>query len=908
AAGVPAAPASDPAGAVTAPVDQSGPAVVDDTVRAAVAERSDGDPLDLVLSLEEPATPHLAGRLDQLATWTKTFEHIPVAAVRLPLANLDALTRLDGVLAVYHDHPLQYFLKDSARLMNTARAWEELGVTGKGVTVAILDTGVDFTHPDLAPAMKANVKLPGFGEPLPTVPIEGLPNSDTTSGHGTHVAGDVASRGTASEGKYRGIAYNAGLVGIGAGEGLSLFTVLEGFDWLLENRDEFDIKAVNNSWGTGFTSWDPYSPVNLATKAVHDAGVVVVFANGNDGDEMSMNPYATAPWVIPVAAGSKDGQVASFSSAGIEADTVGFGFSHVDVAGETRKPLDMGIYHPAIAATGENVVSTRTFATVSPLTALPTDVQEGLTPTEMVRYTTLSGTSMAAPEAAGLVALILEAAPDLLPLQVRRVMQITARFIPGVPFHRQGYGYADASAAVELAQSLAGESPDEVRTRIEKLQAERDAQVLSTLAHPSHTYAWEDVAPTGAGTVTHKVNVPKGTARIKVATNGGTIPFVGGTNYDVTITDAAGRPVGTVSAGASSGTTVLDVDLTELEGEPPTFGEWTVDAFAAPSLTLPMSLPLVDDVLPKREISTLVSLFPPQEEPACDPLGTFIPSGTTAYSLQDDVSAGTPFPPRPDHTFVGPVPNGTLGTRTPPRRLAGTFGSVSTNLSPPLFTSAPLTEPLTVGGPATVELWVQGPSEAVTGVVSAQLIDLDGENRTVIAQSPPDVPLAAGASEPQVNKVEVPVPVPHTVPAGHQLALALDVTSVSTSSHTLFYDSDAFPSGVTVTTGKLDTTKACPDEGSEAASPTNPEPVPPPADPAEEPADEPAAPLVDDPDVLQPAVEMLPKVAAPVPPVVAALPPRRALNDLPALDQVSQERPELVAKIGAVQGQLDGGP
>src|SRR5207237_10824935 len=114
------------------------------------------------------------------------------------------------VLTIYANPQLNSFLKDSPKLNNPAHAWNDLKVTGKRITVAILDTGVDFTHPDLAPAMKANVKLAGFGQdPVPTVPIAGIPNSDTSSGHGTHVAGDVAGRGTASHGEQKGLAYGA---------------------------------------------------------------------------------------------------------------------------------------------------------------------------------------------------------------------------------------------------------------------------------------------------------------------------------------------------------------------------------------------------------------------------------------------------------------------------------------------------------------------------------------------------------------------------------------------------------------------------------------------------------------------------------------------------------------------------
>jgi serine protease AprX len=286
-----------------------------------------GDLLDLVLTIDRPADRAVAGALRRLGVWSTVFDQIPAAAVRLPLSRLTDLRNLRGVLGIYDNRPLQFFLKDSAKLNNTYHAWNDLKVTGKGVTVAVIDTGVDFTHPDLAPAMKANVKLAGLGQdPTPTIPIEGLPNSDTSSGHGTHVAGDVAGRGTASHGEQRGMAYGADLVGIGTGDALSVFTALEGYNWMLANREKYGIKVVNNSWGVGFGPFDPNDPVALATKKAADAGITVVFANGNDGDEMSMNPYAAAPWVIPVAAGTKTGKVTDFSSGGIEADTVGMTF------------------------------------------------------------------------------------------------------------------------------------------------------------------------------------------------------------------------------------------------------------------------------------------------------------------------------------------------------------------------------------------------------------------------------------------------------------------------------------------------------------------------------------------------------------------------------------------------------
>src|SRR5207302_10597216 len=157
----------------------------------------------------------------------------------------------------------------------------------------------------------------------PVVPIAGLPDSDTSSGHGTHVAGDVAGRGIASNGDFEGMGYGVDLVWIGGGDALSMFAALERFDYVMQNREKLGIRVLTNSWGTGFKPFDPTDPVIVASKTLADAGVVVLFANGNDGDEMSMNPYAQPPWVIPVAAGSNDGRVADFSSGGIQADSVG---------------------------------------------------------------------------------------------------------------------------------------------------------------------------------------------------------------------------------------------------------------------------------------------------------------------------------------------------------------------------------------------------------------------------------------------------------------------------------------------------------------------------------------------------------------------------------------------------------
>ncbi|HEY3240203.1 MAG TPA: S8 family serine peptidase, partial [Acidimicrobiia bacterium] len=549
-----------------------------------------------------------------------------------------------------------------------------------------------------------------------------------------------------------------------------------------------------------------YDPVHAATRTLAEAGVVVVFANGNDSTEMAMNPYATAPWVLPVAAGDKKGKVASFSSGGIEADTVGLGFAAVDLAGETRRPLAMGLYHPAVTTTGEDVVSTRATKTIVPLTALPSDLK-GIPPEELPYYTTLSGTSMASPETAGVVALVLEAAPELNPHQVRMVLQITARPIPDAPFHSAGYGYTDASAAVDLALGLHGRDAGAIQEELDRLQSDRDRAVLAGLAHPNHTWAWNDLAPTLVGSRTHQITVPAGTARLKVVTNGGAVPFVGAASYEITVTDAAGQVVGSASASNPSGATILDVDLAKVANV--AFGNWTVEIFAVGSPGTPSTG--VDDIAAKRLINVLVSAFGPQTG-LCLASQQFIPGDLMESRFQEENASGVPDPAHPGYTHVGLVRNGTLGQRTPGQRLAAAFGLASTLVTPPRFVSAPLPAPVTIGGPAAVQVWVQGPSEAVQGLISGELLDVapDGKaDDAVIGEIPDKVKLAASSAEPVMTEAPVEVAKPVTVPAGHRIALMLRVSFVGTSAHTLYFDSDEYPSGLRLTTGRLEETPAC---------------------------------------------------------------------------------------------------
>jgi hypothetical protein len=473
--------------------------------------------------------------------------------------------------------------------------------------------------------MKANLKMSPLGPDGPLPPIEGLPDTDTSSGHGTHVAGDVAGRGIASNGAYKGSAPGASLVGLGAGEGLSVESraVLQAYDWIIGHRQQYGIRVINNSFGGSFEPFKPDEPMNKATKAATDAGIVVVFAQGNDGDEMTMNNEATAPWVIAVAAGTQTGGLTDFSSGGIDADVVEpTNFAADDLAGDPRRPLRMGLYHPSVVALGEYVVGPRAANTIVPVLGARHDV--ALPPGQQVWYTIMSGTSMASPEACGIVALVLEANPALAPADVKRLLQVTAKPIPNVPFFRQGYGNLDPAAAVGLARQLLGKAPADVNRILDERQAARDAAVLASMYHPLHTTAWSDArsskadGDSGAAGNVRKITVEPGTGRLKVVNAGPTLPFVPDPAHTIIVRDASGKEIGRSEPKlpGGSGTDVLDLDLTKISGL--AWGTWTVEVTEAgvlPAGIVPAGI-LSDE-------ATVAATFAQAQKP--DPVASILP-------------------------------------------------------------------------------------------------------------------------------------------------------------------------------------------------------------------------------------------------------------------------------------------
>lgn len=445
------------------------PAAVAQTAARAVVEprlltalsAADG-PVEVIVTFWGDGAPS-AGMIDLLRqagiTAGVTLRALPIAGVLATAAQVEALAARPEVRSLYLNRPLAYENAEATALTGVDRVRTDptltgmnggLPVSGTGVAVLVNDSGVDGTHKDLefSRHLVQNVagaaNLHALSDLLPITYVENVPNTDSTGGHGTHVAGIVGATGAMSGGKYEGVAPGADLVGYGSGAALVILDTLGGFDYALWHQAEYRIRVITNSWGdTGDTGtpFDPHHPVNVATKKAFDRNIAVIFSAGNSGPGESTitGNYKKAPWVITVAAGDKQGRLASFSSRGLKEQG-----GTVTADGQAWTWED----RPTVTAPGVAIVSTRVVAPVSSL-GVAADLE--IEPAYLPYYTTMQGTSMAAPHVAGIVALMLEANPRLTPLEVKQILQETATNVPGGEPWEVGAGYVNGYAAVDRA-------------------------------------------------------------------------------------------------------------------------------------------------------------------------------------------------------------------------------------------------------------------------------------------------------------------------------------------------------------------------------------------------------------------------------------------------------------------------
>lgn len=447
-------------------------------------------------------------RLSTLTNSLLPLKSLPMVGALLTSSQVRQVAQWSGVESIYFDAPLKYFNFEAGEITGGHKVHDFIGLRGKDGVIAIIDSGVDATHPDLQFGTKViqNVKVVGDlgATGGVTAYLEGQQTTDTTSGHGTHVAGITGGTGAASAtdtrraNYYAGIAPDSKIVGIGTGEGLHILFSLQGFDYALTNQQKYGIDVITNSWGSSTSVYDPNNPVNKASYEAYRRGMVVTFAAGNDGPaENTINPYALVPWVIDVGSGTKSKDLSDFSSRGIAGDF----YKHVD-----------------LIAPGSDIVSTHALNTALPKLG---PVLDPAYPSYTAYYAGMSGTSMATPFVAGAATLLLEANPDLSPDQIEDILVKTADPM-NYPHHWVGGGYINVLAAVDMASKTTGQRRDFLNG-ITKWSSQ-GAWIISADGNSLLTYGgtWSSVADAGATDGTYRKGAvsKKSVPRVNLAFQG----------------------------------------------------------------------------------------------------------------------------------------------------------------------------------------------------------------------------------------------------------------------------------------------------------------------------------------------------------------------------------------------------
>ncbi|WP_150266991.1 S8 family peptidase [Paenibacillus tepidiphilus] len=361
--------------------------------------------IPVIVQLKRPVTSsrlanvrkHLGG--GHMLRVKKRLSLINAVSAAMSPACLEKLCGCREVGKIYLDTVKKANLNIVTPSIGAAAVQKRCGLTGKGINIAVLDTGV-YPHPDLTRPVNRIVAFKDL--------VNGRCKPYDDNGHGTHIAGDAAGNGWASKGKYRGPAPQAGIVGVKVldanGDGFDS-TIIKGIEWCIRNRKRLKLRILSMSFGGEAVTSCADDPLCQAVEKAVKAGLTCVIAAGNSGPSpRTVESPGISPLAITVGAvddrrsvRQSDDRITWYSS---------------------RGPAPGGRPKPDIVAPGETVISL-----LAPRSELARQY-----PYMKIdkQYFVLSGTSVSAPVVSGAAAQLLQRNPCLKPCEVKARLQRNA--------------------------------------------------------------------------------------------------------------------------------------------------------------------------------------------------------------------------------------------------------------------------------------------------------------------------------------------------------------------------------------------------------------------------------------------------------------------------------------------------
>lgn len=351
------------------------------------------------------------------------YPFINACEAAIPPAGIKPLEALGQVRYLSLNHPVSAHL-NNIRAITAAGTAHNLGITGRNVNIALLDTGT-YPHPDLIRPANRIVYFKDF--------VNNRQFAYDDNSHGTFTAGIIAGNGCMSKGDYAGVAPGSGLISLkvldGSGNGWTS-TVLSAMQWICNNREKFGIKVVCLPLGCPSFMSCHNDPLSVAAQALWEAGLIVCASAGNNGPEAS---WISSPGINPniITVGALHSSGASILHESPLCDFSSRGFT-----------LD-GNRKPDLVAPGAAIVSLN-----SDITFIPKSSADYRGARLESHYRLGSGTSSACAAVAGIAALLLEKHGDLTPDEVKSLLRHSCRSL-NLLKEQQGSGLPDINRLLE---------------------------------------------------------------------------------------------------------------------------------------------------------------------------------------------------------------------------------------------------------------------------------------------------------------------------------------------------------------------------------------------------------------------------------------------------------------------------